>query len=81
MDTQLLDCLFGNWGEEGYEENGEETCQGLTIATTETHAAGETSYDQFSSIHFLSLFFVMQIILFHVCIVTIVIILITVSAH
>ena len=48
MDTELLDCLFEidsqqqqDWVEEGYEDNGEETCQGPTIATTETHAAGE----------------------------------------
>ena len=48
MDTQLLDCLFEidsqqqDWGEEGYEENGEDICQGPTIATTGTrHAAGE----------------------------------------
>ena len=39
MDTELLDCLFEidsqqqDWGEEGYEENGEEACQGPTIAT------------------------------------------------
>ena len=48
MDTELLDCLFEidsqqqDWLEEGYEEN-RETCQGPTIATTETHAAGEIS--------------------------------------
>ena len=60
MDTELLDCLFEidsqqqqDWGEEGYEENGEETCQGPTIATTETHAAGENSLFFFDSIHFL----------------------------
>ena len=34
MDTELLDCLFEidsqqqqDWVEEGYEDNGEETCQ------------------------------------------------------
>ena len=51
VDTQLLDCLFEidsqqqDWGDEGYQDNGEETCQGPTITTTETHAAGEISYE------------------------------------
>ena len=53
MDTQLLDCLFEinsqqqDWGKEGYQENREETCQGQTIAITETHAAGEISCSYF----------------------------------
>ena len=47
IGTELLGCLFKidiqqqDWVEERHEENGEETCQGTTIVTTETHAAGE----------------------------------------
>ena len=83
MDTELLDWLFEidsqqqDWREEEYEENGEEeTCQGPTIATTETLLQVEIScfFVFFDFIHFVSLFFVMQILLFHVCIVTILII-------
>ena len=30
----VSDSQQQDWREEGYEDNGEETCQGLTIATT-----------------------------------------------
>ena len=103
LRSQLLDCLFEtdsqqrDWGEEGYEEMGRRPVKpGPTIATTETHVAGEISFlDQvrsvisflrivllfFDFIRFVSLFFVMQISLFHICIVITIVIMITVSPH